>query len=65
MITVTFLPDERTETFPKIRAVFQLLEKLDLRVNDALVIRNEELLTPDRRIEDGDAIIIRPVLSRG
>ena len=65
MITVTFLPDARTETFPKIRTALQLLEKLQLRINDALVIRDGELLTPDRRIEDGDSIAIRMVQSRG
>ena len=65
MITVTFLPDGRIETFPKIKTAFQLLDKLHFRVNDALIIRDDELLTPDRRIEDGDAITVRPVLSRG
>jgi hypothetical protein len=36
-----------------------------LRVNDALVISGGELLTPDRRLEDGDAITDRKVISRG
>lgn len=65
MITVTIVPEERTLTFPKIRTVLQLLHHLDLRVNDALIIRDGELLTPDRRVDDGDRITVRPVISRG
>jgi len=65
MITVTIVPEGRILTFPKIRTVLQLLEQLDLRVNDALIIRGDELLTPDRRLDDGDQITVRPVISRG
>lgn len=65
MITVTVDPDTNPLTFPKINTVLQLLQKLDLRVNDALVIRAGELLTPDRRLADGDRLTIRPVTSRG
>jgi len=65
MITVTITSKEQPLTFPKIRTVLQLLQELDLRVNDALIIRDGELLTPDRRVLDGDRITVRPVTSRG
>lgn len=65
MITVTLGSQKQPITYPKIKTVLQLLHKLNLRVNDALIIRNTELLTPDRRLEDGDHITVRPVVSRG
>jgi len=65
MITVTIGSDTKPLSFPKINTVLQLLQKLDLRVNDALVIRDGELLTPDRRVQAGDHLTVRPVVSRG
>ena len=65
MITVNMEPKGSTLTFPRINTVLQLLGKLDLRVNDALVIRGGELLTPDRRLHYGDTITVRQVMSRG
>lgn len=47
------------------KTVLQLLGKLHLRVNDALVIRDGELLTPDRALRHGDHVTVRPVVSRG
>ncbi|MFZ5813242.1 MAG: hypothetical protein ACOY4F_14485 [Thermodesulfobacteriota bacterium] len=58
-------PHKSTLTFQRINTVLQLLGKLDLRVNDALIIRGRELLTPDRRIHPGDTITVRLVMSRG
>jgi sulfur carrier protein len=65
MITVTLGTNNTPTTFEKIKTVLQLLNKLHLRVNDALVIRDGELLTPDRHLRPGDHVAIRPVVSRG
>jgi len=65
MITVTVSSKDHPATFPNIKTVWQLLQKFDLRVNDALIIRGDELLTPDRHLRDGDHITIRQVTSRG
>ncbi len=51
--------------FPVLKTVLQLQTKLGLRVNDALIIREGELLTPDRRLRPGDAVEVRMVTSRG
>ena len=51
--------------YPVLKTVLQLQAKLGLRVNDALIIREGELLTPDRRLRPGDAVEVRMVTSRG
>lgn len=65
MITVSISSQSQPLSFPKINTVLQLQQKLDLRVNDALIIRDGELLTPDRRLRDGDHVTVRLVTSRG
>ena len=50
---------------PRPKTVRQLLERLSLRQDAALVIREGGLLTPDRRIEIGDSITVRIVTSSG
>ncbi len=65
MITVHLEPGNETLTFPKINTAQQLLNKLSLGQTDALIIRGDELLTPDRRIHYGDEITVRTVISRG
>ncbi len=65
MITVTLGAQKEPLSFPKLKTVLQLLHKLDLRVNDALIIRDGELLTPDRHLRSGDHVTVRPVTSRG
>uniref|UniRef100_I2PZF5 Sulfur transfer protein involved in thiamine biosynthesis n=1 Tax=Desulfovibrio sp. U5L TaxID=596152 RepID=I2PZF5_9BACT len=65
MITVTLGSPKQQLIFPKIKTVLQLLNKLNLRVNDALIIREDELLTPDRHLRSGDHVTVRPVTSRG
>lgn len=64
-ILVTLEPAGGTKEIPRPKTVTQLLGKLDIRPGTALVIREGELLTPDRRIAPGDAITIRSVVSRG
>ena len=65
MITVTVSSKDQPVACPGSKTVMQLLQKFDLRVNDALIIRGDELLTPDRHLHDGDHITIRLVTSRG
>jgi sulfur carrier protein len=65
MITVRVEPQNRVMHLPKSTSVLQLLRKLELGPNSALVIRGQELLTPDRRLLPGDEITVRPVGSRG
>ncbi len=55
----------RELTFAHLNTVRQLLNKLDLDINDCLVIRGAELLTADRKIHPGDALVVRTVVSRG
>lgn len=65
MITVHVEPDNETMTFERHNTVLMLQKRLGLRVNDALIIRGSTLLTPDSRLEDGDEIRVRKVISRG
>lgn len=64
-ITVTFEPVGGTQDIPRPRTVAQLCNRLGIRQGTALIIRNGELLTPDRRIETGDAITVASVVSQG
>lgn len=65
MITVFVEPDNETFTFERHNTVLMLQRRLGLRVNDALVIRGDRLLTSDDRLVDGDQIRIRKVTSTG
>jgi sulfur carrier protein len=65
MITVTIDGKNQPITYDKLKTVLQLLHNLHLRVNDALIIRDGELLTPDRHLWPGDQITVRMVVSRG
>lgn len=64
-ITVTLEPAGGTREMPRPKTVYQLLERLQIRQGTALVIREGELLTPDRHIETGESITVRSVVSRG
>jgi sulfur carrier protein len=65
MITVVREPEGREQTFEHVHTVHKLLNKLGERPGAVLVIRGAELLTQDRRIEDGELIIVRKVRSSG
>lgn len=65
MITVLVEPDNETLTFKRHNTVLMLQRRLGLRVNDALIIRGDRLLTPDDRLNDGDEIRVRKVMSTG
>ncbi|MCZ7525943.1 MAG: MoaD/ThiS family protein [Acidimicrobiia bacterium] len=42
-----------------------LLARLDVNPESVLVIRGDTLVTRDARLEDGDVVEIRPVISGG
>lgn len=65
MITVRLEPEGRELQFTKVNTVLQLLHKLNIGRSSALIIRAGELLTPDRRLESGETIIVRRISSRG
>ena len=65
MVTVKIEPDGEIITFTKLNTVMQLLNKLDLYVNDALIIRDGKLITTDEWIGRDDVITVRKVVSKG
>ncbi len=64
-ISVHLQPEEKIFEMPRVKSAGQLLKKLDIRPATALVVRNGELLTPDRPINHGDHLLVRKVTSRG
>lgn len=62
---VTIQPDNKTMDITKVQSVTGLLNRLGLKPTQALVIRDKELLTPDRKLSPQDRIIVRMVTSRG
>lgn len=42
-----------------------LLRRLEINPETVLIIRNDELVPRDSRLEDGDRIELRPVISGG
>ena len=65
MIFVRLEPKGQEIQVHKASTVLQLLRQLGYGPNSVLVIRNNELLTPDRQLKAGDEIIVRGVSSRG
>ncbi len=65
MIHVRIEPENISVTFPKINSVLQLLHRLERTPTGVLVIRDGELLTPDRTVHNEDHITVRDVTSRG
>lgn len=65
MITVHVQPEGETLTFGRLNTGLQLLNRLGLLRTQALIIRNGELLTWDRKFTDGDVITIKKVISAG
>ncbi len=47
------------------RRVKDVLKDLDILPETVLVIRGDELITPDRVVADDDTIELRPVMSGG
>ncbi|WP_029893778.1 hypothetical protein [Desulfohalovibrio reitneri] len=65
MLHVRVEPETEAHEMHGVRTVRKLLNVLNLRETDALVIRGDELLTSDRHLDNGDEILVRPVRSRG
>jgi sulfur carrier protein len=65
MIRIHIEPDNQVRTLDKSTTALRLLARLGLRPSQALVSRGRELLTPDRRVEDGDEVVVRKVVSLG
>lgn len=64
-VTVLLQPEETRLSLPRPKTARQLLEALNLAEETALVARNGELLTPDRRIWPDDELLVRKVASSG
>ena len=64
-VTVLVQPEERRLSLPRPKTARQLLEALGLAEETALVARQGELLTPDRRIWPDDELLVRKVASSG
>lgn len=64
-VEVLLQPDERRFFLPRPKTARQLLTALGFAEETAIVVRNGELLTPDRRIWPGDAVLVRKVASSG
>ncbi|BDQ33322.1 ubiquitin family protein [Pseudodesulfovibrio portus] len=65
MITVKLEPDGKVIEMSDTRSVHAVLNKLQLRSTMAIVVRDGELLTPDRMLKNGDALMVRKVTSAG
>lgn len=63
MITVEFSNGEITEV--QVKKVKQLFKVLNLKENSVIVVRNDELLTEDDILNDGDKVKIISVVSGG
>ncbi len=65
MITVRLEPGNQIQKIPRTKTVRQLFSRLGIAEETALVVRDGELLTPDRAIRRDDEILVRKVASRG
>lgn len=65
MITVNLEPDGKVIELPNTRSVLAALNKLKLRSTMAIVVRDGELLTSDRKLRNGDTLMVRKVTSAG
>lgn len=65
MVRVLLQPEEKMLELPRPKTARQLLAALGLREETALVAREGELLTPDRRIFADDQLLVRTVTSSG
>ncbi|CCH48236.1 ubiquitin family protein [Pseudodesulfovibrio piezophilus] len=65
MVIVHLEPDGKTIEIPNVRSVLAVLNRLKLRSTMALVARDGELLTADRKLSNGDTLLVRKVTSAG
>ncbi len=59
------LHNGKVEEFEGPKQVRQILKELGILENTVLVARGEELLTPDRIVQEGETIELIPVISGG
>jgi sulfur carrier protein len=64
-VTVRLRNPSRELEVPGPVSVVALLQRLDLRRESVLVIRNDTLVPGDSTLADDDVVEIRPVLSGG
>ena len=64
-IVVLLQPEEKHLSLPRPKTSRQVLAALGLAEETALVAREKQLLTPDRRIWPGDQVLVRKVTSSG
>ncbi len=64
-VTVFLEREDETIIWERLTSAHQLLNRLRLGVNDALIIRDKILLTPDQKIFPGEHITVRTVISKG
>ena len=64
-VRILMQPEEKMMEIPKAKTARAVLNALGLRECTALVIRDGELLTPDRAVAPGESLIVRKVTSRG
>ncbi|HKI81505.1 MAG TPA: hypothetical protein VKA04_07640 [Pseudodesulfovibrio sp.] len=65
MIIVNLEPDGKRIELNDTRSVLAVLNKLRLRSTMAIVVRDGELLTSDRKLCHGDELMVRKVTSAG
>ncbi len=65
MIIVNLEPDGKRIEMHDTRSVLAVLNKLRLRSTMAIVARDGELLTSDRKLFHGDELLVRKVTSAG
>ncbi|WP_243547233.1 hypothetical protein [Pseudodesulfovibrio tunisiensis] len=65
MIQVQLEPEGRLVELSGTKTVLGMLNRLSLRPTMAIVVRDGKLLTPDRRLYNGDALLVRKVTSAG
>lgn len=64
-VRVLLEPPGKIIILPRPKTAAQLLAALDLPEETAIIARNGELLTPDRRIWPNDELLVRITSSRG
>ncbi|WBF66472.1 hypothetical protein LN040_12115 [Desulfovibrio subterraneus] len=63
-VTVTLEPANETRVM-QVKNVQQMLSQLQIRPTTVLVIRDGGLLTPDLKLQHGDKVTVRTVVSSG
>ncbi|WP_285907509.1 hypothetical protein [Pseudodesulfovibrio pelocollis] len=65
MITIHLEPDNEVIELHGTKTVLAVLNRLKLRSTMAIVARDGQLLTPDRRLNPGETLMVRKVTSAG